>query len=285
MYVISFFIMVNSRLKEIIRESIFNTVFGNKKEKLDIEKIFHFSSIPTKELYSQYVDYSFDSSSSGFRYSEHLSEEVNLLQQATIAKSEMMRIYNMKDWQIQIKQGYHNVEVIILFANIFKNTKIIKEEMKRLGFFPSISAWQRRGFMIWRAIKFEPYEQEDLTREAKKFPYLFHVTPLYNHKSIAQNGLLPKSENNMFDYPDRVYILYGNIDKRNLMILAQQLYEKNRKTNKHNNGLYNVYAIDTRKLPDDVMFYGDPNYPKGYFTKQLIPSNCLLLVDTIQIRK
>ena len=163
-----------SRLKEIIRESVFSTLFGNgnKREKLDIEQEFHFSEIPTRELYSQYVDYSFESSSEGYRYSEHLNEDVNLMQQATIAKSEMMRIYKMKDWQIEIKQGYHNVEVIILFASIFKNTKIIKQEMKRLGFFPSISAWKRRGFMIWRAIKFEPYEQSDLTKEARKFRVL-----------------------------------------------------------------------------------------------------------------
>ena len=205
------------------------------------------------------------------------------MQQATIAKSEMMRMYKMKDWQIEIKQGYHNVEVIILFAGIFKNTKIIKQEMKRLGFFPSISAWKRRGFMIWRAIKFEPYEQADLTKEARKFRYLYHITPSYNHQSIVNNGLLPKSENNMFDYPDRVYVLYGNIDRGNLMFLAQQLYEKNRKTNKINNGAYNVYRIDTRQLPNDIAFYGDPNYPKGYFTKQLIPSNCLSLVETIQV--
>lgn len=277
--------MNDSRLKEIIRESVFSTLFGNgnKREKLDIEQEFHFSEIPTRELYSQYVDYSFESSSEGYRYSEHLNEDVNLMQQATIAKSEMMRIYKMKDWQIEIKQGYHNVEVIILFAGIFKNTKIIKQEMKRLGFFPSISAWKRRGFMIWRAIKFEPYEQADLTKEARKFRYLYHITPSYNHQSIVNNGLLPKSENNMFDYPDRVYVLYGNIDRGNLMFLAQQLYEKNRKTNKINNGAYNVYRIDTRQLPNDIAFYGDPNYPKGYFTKQLIPSNCLSLVETIQV--
>ena len=155
--------------------------------------------------------------------------------------------------------------------------------MKQLGFFPSISSWKRRGFMIWKAIKFEPYEQVEITKEAKKFHTLYHITPSYNHKNIMQNGLLPKSENNLFDYPDRVYLLYGNIDFNNLIYLTKQLYMKNKKTNKHNKGLYNIYGINTSKLPNNIKIYGDPNYSKGYFTKQIIPPNCINLINTIQV--
>lgn len=161
--------MEETRIKEIIRESIYNTLFGKKKDELDIEQVFHFPQISTKELYGQYVDYSFDNKCEGYKYSEHLNEDAITLQQATNAKADMMRIYNMKEWQIEIRQGHHNVEVIVLFAGIFKNSKIIKNEMRRLGFFPSISSWKRRGFMIWRAIKFELYDQADLSKEAKTF--------------------------------------------------------------------------------------------------------------------
>lgn len=63
----------------------------------------------------------------------------------------------MKNWQILIVQESHNVEVIVLFASLFKNSKIIKNEMRRLGFFPSITSWKRKGFMIWRAMKFESF--------------------------------------------------------------------------------------------------------------------------------
>ena len=68
----------------------------------------------------------------------------------------MIRIYGMKDWQIRIIQGYNNVEALLLFACLFKNSTIIKKEMKRLGFFASMSSWKRRGLMFWMVIKFEP---------------------------------------------------------------------------------------------------------------------------------
>lgn len=150
----------------------------NKSDELNIEETFHFSQIATAELTEQYTDYSFDNDCEGFRC-QAINEDVNILQQASKAKSEMMHIYNMKDWQIQIKKANHNVEVVILYAGIIKNTKIIKNEMKRLGFSPSISRWTRRGFMLWRAIKFEPYKQEDLTKEAKRMGVLYHIKPLF----------------------------------------------------------------------------------------------------------
>ena len=62
-----------------------------------------------------------------------------------------------------------------------------------------------------------------------------------------------------------------------MSLFLKQCFE-NRKDSK-----YNVYSIDTNKLPSSVSFYGDPNYPKGYFTSDLIPSDCLSLVHTIHL--
>lgn len=268
------------KIGKIIREVLNRHVLKSKKNILDIETVFRFSEIPTSELYDQYVDYSFEYKSSGYRYYVDLFEDRLSFARAVEAKSEMIRIYGMKDWQIRIVQGYNNVEVILLFAGLFKNSTIIKKEMKRLGFFPSMSSWKRRGLMLWRAIKFEPYCQEDLSSEAKTFQYLYHISPSRNHESILMNGLLPKSDNNIFDYPNRVYVLYGDIDMTNLVYLARQLHSKpqNIKDSK-----YNVYSIDTNKLPSSVSFYGYPNYPKGYFTSDLIPSDCLSLAHTIHL--
>ena len=114
---------------------------------LNIEDIFHFSQIPPDELKGQYNSCSFDSDCEGFRY-HPLNDDVSLLRQASTAKSEMMRIYNMKAWQIEIRETPSHIEVVILFAGIPNNAKIIKKEMKRLGFAPSISSWIRRGLMI-----------------------------------------------------------------------------------------------------------------------------------------
>lgn len=143
-------------IDKIIREVLNRHVLKSKKNILDIETVFRFSEIPTSELYGQYVDYSFEYKSSGYRYYVDLFEDRLSFARAVEAKSEMIRIYGMKDWQIRIVQGYNNVEVILLFAGLFKNSTIIKKEMKRLGFFPSMSSWKRRGLMLWMVIKFEP---------------------------------------------------------------------------------------------------------------------------------
>ena len=127
-----------------------------KKNILDIETVFRFSEIPTSELYDQYADYSFEYKSSCYRYYVDLFENRLSFARAVKAKSEIIRIYGMKDWQIRIIQGYNNVEALLLFACLFKNSAIIKKEMKRLGFFASMSSWKRRGLMFWMVIKFEP---------------------------------------------------------------------------------------------------------------------------------
>ena len=67
---------------------------------------------------------------------------------AVEAKSEMIRIYGMKDWQIRIIQGYNNVEALLLFACLFKNSAIIKNEMKRLGFFCKYVFMEEKRFNV-----------------------------------------------------------------------------------------------------------------------------------------
>lgn len=146
---------INERtLSKIIKESISKLLNGTNNDSFDIESIFNLSKIPYEELKSQYADYSFFSQSSGFRI---VKENIDIEEQAKNAKKEIQKIFNLKDWQVVIRQGENNVEVIVLFANIFKNSKLIKQEMKRLGFFPSLSKKIFKGFMLCNATKFEPY--------------------------------------------------------------------------------------------------------------------------------
>ena len=80
-----------------------------------------------------------------------------------------------------------------------------------------------------------------------------------------------------FKYPNRVYVLYGDINDSQIQFLGGQLYDKDKK-NRSNNGVYLLYQIDTRQLPKDVRFYGDPNYRYGYFTESNIPPQALSIV-------
>lgn len=44
---------------------------------------------------------------------------------------------------------------------------------------------------------------------------------------------------------------------------------------------YILYRIDTSKIPDNVRFYGDPNYKYGYFTEGTIPTQALSVIESI----
>lgn len=45
---------------------------------------------------------------------------------------------------------------------------------------------------------------------------------------------------------------------------------------------YILYRIDTSKIPDNVRFYGDPNYKYGYFTEVTIPTQALTIIKGIE---
>lgn len=271
---------INERtLSKIIKESISKLLNGTSNSSFDLESIFNLSKIPYEELKSQYADYSFFSQSSGFRI---VKENIDIEEQAKNAKKEIQKIFNLKDWQVVIRQGENNVEVIVLFANIFKNSKLIKQEMKRLGFFPSLSKKIFKGFMLWNATKFEPYNQKDLKDEVRRIGVLYHLTPEYNVKGISKNGLVPSSSNSLFKYPNRIYLLKGTIDNANIQSIGRQLYDNDKRKNKKNNGRYVLYRVNLRYVPDDVQFFGDPNYAYGYFTQQPIPKDALTLMRTYQ---
>lgn len=275
--------VVNIRKITSFLEVSIEEYLNKRAEKLDIEEIFNFSEIPSQTLREQYESYSINNEFEGYRI-KTIKESQTASNLAQTAKKEMSRIYGLKDWQIVIRQGCYKVEVIILYAGIFKNTKIIKDEMKRLGFFPSRKGWKFKNLMVWKALKFEPYIQAPLTAQAKQYGKLFHLTLATNHSSIANNGIIPKSENNLFDYPNRVYVMAGNIDTENVRFLGFQLYSENRKKNKNNNGVYNLYEINTKSLPRNIDFYGDVNYPYGYYTDKVIPFDSLTLITQITYR-
>ena len=52
--------------------------------------------------------------------------------------------------------------------------------------------------------------KKDVSLEARKYKYLYHWTPLYNYDAISIEGLKPRSENRLFDYPDRLHLIKGN---------------------------------------------------------------------------
>lgn len=265
------------QLQKIIRESINKHLNKNDQDtSFDLSK--YLDSIPYEELKQQYEDYTSYEIINGYDIlQENFNEDE--LSNAHQAADEIKNKFHLKDWQVIIAAPNNKVEIIVVYAGLLRNSKKIKNAMLSQKFFDSRTWWTFKKGMLWRAIKFEPLKQPDLTKEAKSFDKLFHLSLMVNMASIKVNGLVPCHKNNFFKYPDRVYVLYGNITENQIIYLGKQLYEKD-KQNPQNNGNYVLYSIDTKKLPNNIRFYGDPNYRYGYFTEETIPPQALSIIKT-----
>jgi len=109
--------------------------------------------------------------------------------------------------------------------------------------------------------------------------YIYHVIPEERYKKVAQQGLNPKTHSKKTAHPERIY--FGTqVDK--MEKLADMLYD--RETNKDAiKGTYKLLQIDTSKLPKDIEFFPDPDYPDGIFTYTSIRPNFIKVIKTIQL--
>lgn len=273
-------IKINEKqLKGLIFEGINNFFSSFKDEELDIENIFNFSSIPFDELEEQYVDLSVIVSSSGYGgkfmgvNGKILKENATKTLSITETKNEIQRKFKFKDWQFATQEGANKIRLVMLYPGILKNSKLIKEAMSACGWSLAYKTFTIKKGMIWRAMSFEPMFQNNVANEARQFKYLLHWTPLYNVKSIMEKGLIPRSENNLFDYPDRLHLIKGNVDKNELFNIGSQLCKVN--DNKENYGDYVLFAIEMQQIPVETEFYYDPRYEWGYYVKTLIKSTAI----------
>lgn len=159
-----------------MKETISKTLPGLKNnERLDIESLFRFSTIPDEELEEQYIDLAFTVSSSGYggRFmganGEILKEEADSTLSIDETKQEIQGKFNLKEWQFATQRGKNGIRLVVLYPGIFKNTRLIKEAMEACGWSLATKGYTVRNRMIWRAMSFDPMFQENVTAEAMKF--------------------------------------------------------------------------------------------------------------------
>ena len=91
------------------------------------------------------------------------------------------------DWQIKSEIRANKVKIIILYADIDKNTDIVVNKMLTCGWSKArISKPQYIYGTLFRVMDFDPIEQDPLTKEARFHKYLYHLTPHHNVDSILQ---------------------------------------------------------------------------------------------------
>jgi hypothetical protein len=143
----------------------------------------------------------------------------------------------------------------------------------------------------WVSIQFEPKFQEIITQELKNnHNFLYHISPTKYEQKILKYGLIPKSKNNKFNYPYRVYLLMDknnnfNLTKSYLISVTKMLLNtklnivKNQYFNDNN---FTLYKIDISKLKNNINFYYDANfYPLSIFSTDNINPEAIEIVDHI----
>lgn len=270
--------MDENRIKYIVNETVLKTI----NEALFIHE---FNRIPIKELKRQYCDY--------FFYRNGVNSYDELINKASVnedkgysvplnkVRSEIISKYNLREWQFKIIKGKNEVEIAVIIPKFGDNEYYIEKEMDEYGYFKSFQKVFEKEDMLWCYMRFEPTYQEDVTENVKEIGSLIHITPTSNVQSIKANGFVPKSENDVYNYPERVYFLKGNLNRDRLIKIAKGFRQYKEQFEKQS--LYTFITIDTTKITEDVRFFADPNMTDAVYTYSTVPSSTIISEENVDL--
>ena len=280
--------MVSEVLQEIINENFNISDYINLNELTDddirylkIPLSFHLKGAGYDAELLNYIDENYNV----LKTPLFESDNIEITQPYEKVKYELQRVLGLKEWQIHEEVRANKVKLILLLMDISNNADIVIKQMNLLGWTKSQIRKEIFNDLPFVAISFDPMFQENVFYELKEnnIKYLFHCTPQYNVNNILKQGLLPKSLNSRFDYPDRVHLIKGNVNDKIIIGLAKLLYKNN--NNPLNNGMYSILRINVNNLPDNFSLFYDPRFEYGYYTKEKIPANAIELYADINFNK
>ena len=213
------------------------------------------------------------------------------------ARSQILKYFPLKSENVLIVQTPDNENYIyIAFPDIEDNEAIIDRAMTAFGYFPCAftedNVVNENTGIVWKRKHYEPKFQKPIKNALiKTQKCLYHISPTkYEHKIIKQ-GLIPKSKNNAFTYPDRIYLFldntrteegYAEMDDSMLLDITEKLFtiiQPKRDDKYVNDYEYTYYRIDVSKLRNDTNLMYDQNFiPFGIFTADNIPPEAISVI-------
>lgn len=195
------------------------------------------------------------------------------------------KYFELNDSQVLIVKNYNNIQCIqVIIPNVNNNVKMVVGGLKMCGYFLSYPKLENLKENEWQILQFEPIHQNDITKELKeKEDVLYHITPSYNYKKIKHIGLSPKTKNNLFDYPDRIYFTRGSAGINKIITIGWALCDKN--NSKGNEGKYSIIEVDLNNISNNVTFYYDPNFEYGVYSTDNIHPSSLKLVGEFDYKE
>lgn len=151
----------------------------------------------------------------------------------------------------------------------------MKRAMSTFGYFLSLPKEENIKINNWNTLKFEKKFQENVSEQLRnEESILYHLTPKYNKDDILKCGLSPRSKNSLFSYPNRLYLIRGSVDEDVIKKTAWMLDYYNKSNG--NKDFYTLFVIDLNLIPNDVVFYNDPNFTDGVYTTDYIKPNAII---------
>ena len=201
--------------------------------------------------------------------------------------------YNLDDDSVELH--IDDGEYILVSKKLDKNLFDNVESILKLGGY-----YQADGNIDDYYTYEKIYEENifDKLKQSGEIEYLYHLTPSINDKKIQIMGLIPRSRNYRFKYPDRIYLL-SNGDSKFLHNMCATLYQPiflkmmnqvlkkeidRSLLDKKKIKEYSIYRIDFSKV-EDIKLYRDPNARgfDSYFTMDNIRPEWIEKIDEIKL--
>lgn len=270
-----------------------NSIWGNEKpyvkSEIDLSNV-NFHDIASKKIYEQLsteekkallADYRDKPSKYNFNlFSLNLKEGILRSYPADTVIKYVKSHLHIPDLAIT-KDNSDKVDVILVAVhNVGNNIDTLIRTMNLCGYYLAVptDVAEIKPNKIAR-LQFEPRNQDNCIHP-NTIGMLYHWTRPELVNKILKNGLVPRSKNSFFSYPERIYVVKDSIPQAELMDLGAMLctslnFEKYENGQSFDQTL-SLIQINPKLLKQDFAFFIDPNYSDyGLYCLENIPPDAI----------
>lgn len=175
---------------------------------------------------------------------------------------------------LKIPKYYEGVGIITL-ANVKKNVDIIIKEFAMSGYkMVREKIKTDNNNREWITLVFNPIKQEPLSTQIRRHcRYVYHSTPVDKYELIEEKGYItPQNAKRVYDYPEpRIYLYTSNPEDDDYINMMKNTTTNRQRKDRNFDGDYYLLEISTRKLPDDMQLFYDPNANNEHFVFVTLP--------------
>lgn len=203
---------------------------------------------------------------------DYLDESLIMTYDIEKVKRIICRKFNIHESRVIVSDGL--VSIYLPFGTNKQLIGDIKNFMKQCGYYMDKEEPIVNSAISEYVLNFiSSYGGDDVTSDIfENYDFLYHATPSVYVNRIMKYGLVPKSMNAEFKYPDRIY-LSTRYDKNLFNSLGMV-----RKINNNIGGTYDVLRVDLDKIKGKVKLYKDKDYKFGVFTFDNISPEAIAII-------